>query len=176
MGLGQWVIIIVLVAVLIFGFAAVFDWGKGVVKNVYPFQVIRVHADGHHTTTTAIINDTEPFLFGNVSKVIDGDTIDLQSGERIRMSIVNTPERGHLGYTEAKQFTTSACLGKQAFVDLDDGQPNKSYNRLIGAIYCDINNDNIDLELINFELIQLGHGVVMTKYCKMSEFREKLCP
>ena len=159
MGLVQWVIIIVLVAIIIFGFAAVFDFGKGVFKNVYP----------------QIINDNEPFLIGNVTKVVDGDTLDLEGGERIRMSIVNTPERGHLGYQEAKLFTISACLGKEAFVDLDDGQPFPSYNRLVGAVYCDINNDGVDLEFVNFELLQLGHAVVMKKYCKMSEFKEQLC-
>src|SRR5688572_14185473 len=110
MGLVQWVIIIILVAIILFGFAAVFDFGKGVVRNVYP-----------------ITGGDDEFIIANVTKVIDGDTIDIEGGERIRFAIVNTPERGQPGYQEAKQYTIDKCLGKDAIIDLDDSQP-RTYN------------------------------------------------
>jgi endonuclease YncB( thermonuclease family) len=160
MGLGQWIIIIVLVAIIIFGFAAVFNFGKGVF-NAYPLP----------------LEDSEVYLISKVVKVIDGDTIDLASGERIRMSIVNTPERGQEGYQDAKGWTAYRCLDKEATIDLDAGQLAGSYNRAIGAVYCGNIGDSIeDKHFINYELIDLGLGVVMTNFCKVSEFAKELCP
>src|SRR5688572_5920657 len=61
-------------------------------------------------------------LAGKITRVIDGDTLVIESGEKIRLSIVNTPERGQPGFQEAKQFTIDLCLNEEALVDLDDKQ------------------------------------------------------
>lgn len=150
MGLGQWIVIIVLIAIILFGFAAVFDFGKGVIRNVYPELII----------------DNEPFMIGNVTKVIDGDTIDLEGKDRIRFAIVNTPERGQEGYKEAKQWTSDRCLGKIAVIDLDDNQP-LTYGRAVGLVYCDV-----DGYFVNLELLQQGLAKVIPKFCKVSEFKD----
>jgi endonuclease YncB( thermonuclease family) len=42
--------------------------------------------------------------FVSVGRVIDGDTLELQGGETIRLVNINTPEKNHLGYEEAKEF------------------------------------------------------------------------
>lgn len=106
-------------------------------------------------------------LASKVIKVVDGDTIDLASGERIRLAIVNTPERGQEGYKEAKQFTTEKCLGKDALVDID-GKQKLSYNRIVAAVYC-------EGVFINKELLDSGHAVVWKKFCSKSEFKLELC-
>ena len=36
-----------------------------------------------------------------VSRIIDGDTIELQNGERVRLLGINTPEKGQPYYEEA---------------------------------------------------------------------------
>ena len=154
MGLGQWIVIIILVAIIVFGFAAVFDFSKGVVRNVYP----------------ELIKDNEPFIIGNVTKVIDGDTIDIATGERIRFAIVNTPERGQEGYQEAKDFTTERCLGKDAVIDLDSAQK-PTYGRLVGLVYC-YDPINAESHFVNLELLEQGLAVVMYHYCKYSEFKD----
>jgi len=65
--------------------------------------------------TAACFTDT-------VTYIVDGDTLDVGS-TRIRLALVNTPEVGEPGYTEAKQFTAQTCpVGSQALVDEDDGQ------------------------------------------------------
>ena len=153
MGLGQWIVIIILVAIIIFGFAAVFDFSKGVVRNVYPI----------------LVQDNEPFIVGNVTKVIDGDTIDIQSGERIRFAIVNTPERGEAGYQEAKDFIIERCLGKSAVIDLDSNQK-PTYGRYVGLVYC--YDDETETHFVNLELLQQGLAKVMTHFCKFSEFKD----
>jgi endonuclease YncB( thermonuclease family) len=143
--------IIVLVAIVLFGFAAVFDWGKGVVRNVYP--------------TTDIDNEDSPFIVSKVTKVIDGDTIVIENGEHIRFAIINTPEKWEEGWRAAKDYTTERCLGKDVVIDLDDNQE-KSYGRLVGLVYCDQGY------FMNLELLALQYAVVMPKYCEYSEFKD----
>jgi hypothetical protein len=106
-------------------------------------------------------------IVSKVVKIVDGDTLDLQSGERVRLSIANTPERGQEGYALATQFTKNLCLGKDAKIDLDDGQKGGSFGRIIGLVYC--GNDNL-----NERLIEGGYAVVSAQFCKVTEFKE-LC-
>ena len=59
---------------------------------------------------------------GIVTEIVDGDTLDVNN-VRIRLSMVNTPERGEPGYNEATELTESVCpVGGTALVDEDDGQ------------------------------------------------------
>jgi endonuclease YncB( thermonuclease family) len=48
-----------------------------------------------------------------VTNVIDGDTVDLSNGERVRVIGIDTPERGECGFTAATKYMESLVLGKQ---------------------------------------------------------------
>lgn len=96
---------------------------------------------------------------GRVTEIVDGDTIDVNN-VRIRLSMVNTPEREELGYNEAKALTKSVCpLGANAVVD--EG----SYDRLIGVVYC-----NYSTVPVNQILLEEGKAVVYEDFCGVSEF------
>jgi micrococcal nuclease len=87
-------------------------------------------------------NTRDVELAGVVSKVIDGDTLDI-NGTRIRLALVNTPERGQPGFDEAKKFVESLCLEKKGELDVDNGQRRGDrYGREIGVVYCDGLNAN----------------------------------
>jgi hypothetical protein len=43
-----------------------------------------------------------------VTVIVDGDTIDINN-VRVRLTLVNTPERGESGYTKAIDLVESAC-------------------------------------------------------------------
>ena len=101
-------------------------------------------------------------LTGKVNHVVDGDTLDIND-IRIRLSLVDTPERGDPGFKEAKQFVTKICLGENAEVDMDDGQRRGSFGREIGVVYCD--GKNLNEELMNNNL-----GIIDTRFCENSEF------
>jgi hypothetical protein len=102
---------------------------------------------------------------GTVTEIIDGDTIDINN-VRIRLSMVNTPERGEAGYNEATQITESVCpVGGNALVDEDDGQKEGSYDRLIGVVYC-----NGSTESLNQVLLEQGKAIVYEDFCSVSEF------
>jgi hypothetical protein len=54
---------------------------------------------------------------------------------RIRLSMVNTPERGEDGYNEATKLTESVCpVGADALVDEEDDQKEGSYDSVIGTV------------------------------------------
>ena len=62
---------------------------------------------------------------------MDGDTLDVGS-TRIRLALVNSPEVGQNGYSEASLFTAQTCpIGSRALVDEDDGQTGGSYGRIV---------------------------------------------
>ena len=105
---------------------------------------------------------------GTVTAIIDGDTLDVNN-IRVRLSLVNTPERGDSGYSEAKRFTESKCpIGSEALVDEDDGQRGGSFGRLIGLVYC--GNEGL---LVNEHLLKEGHAQIFGDLCGVSEFTEK---
>jgi micrococcal nuclease len=58
-------------------------------------------------------------LEGKVTYVVDGDTLDIND-IRIRLSLVDTPERGQEGYKDAKDFVKDVCLDKKGEVDMMD--------------------------------------------------------
>jgi Staphylococcal nuclease homologue len=105
-------------------------------------------------------------LVGNVTHVADGDTLDI-NGITVRLSLVNTPERGQPGFKEAKKFVNSMCLGKKGELDVDDGQRRGDrYGREVGVVYC--NGININEKLMDNHLAK-----ILTKYCDISEFSDE---
>jgi micrococcal nuclease len=102
-------------------------------------------------------------LVGIITKVVDGDTLDI-NGTRIRLALVDTPERGKPGFYEAKKFVESLCLGKKGELDVDNGQRRGDrYGREIGVVYCDGLNANEKLMSGKFARI-------LTEFCDISEF------
>lgn len=93
--------------------------------------------------------------------VVDGDTIDVKGVGRIRFVGVNTPERGQPGYSEAKDFVKSLCLGKTVYLDIDDAKHYDKYGRTLAVIYAGNTN-------VNAELLKRGYAEVM--YIPPSEF------
>ena len=101
-------------------------------------------------------------LAGKVNHVVDGDTLDIND-IRIRLSLVDTPERGDPGFKDATQFVVKLCLGENAEVDMDDGQRRGSFGREIGVVYCDGEN-------LNEQLMDNNLGIIDTRFCEISEF------
>ena len=107
--------------------------------------------------------------FRGTVTVVDGATLDINN-VRVRLALVNTPERGENGYTEAIDFVQSVCgVGTAALVDEDDGQKEGSFERVIGIVYC--GNDNINNKKSSNELLlEGGYAVIYQDFCGVSEF------
>ena len=98
-----------------------------------------------------------------VKNIVDGDTLDI-GDYRVRLALVNTPERGEAGYAEATRFTTSTCpVGSEAQVDEDDGQKEGSFDRIVALVFCSSKN-------LNGELLVSKHAVIDSRFCSKSEF------
>lgn len=122
-------------------------------------------------TTTAISTPT-PLIEcrgtfqGTVERIIDGDTLVIVGcSDHIRLSLVDTPKSYESGYREAKSFVERLCdVGSTVTIDQDDRQPYDKYGRIIAVIYCQ--NKNLNAELLYSDL-----GVIDTRFCSKSEFR-----
>ena len=105
-------------------------------------------------------------LGGTVNYIVDGDTLDIND-IRIRLSLVDTPERGQEGFKQAKEFVKKLCLNKKGQVDIDDGQRRGDrYGRDIGVVFC--NGVNINKALVDNNLAR-----IYTEYCDISEFKNE---
>jgi len=133
----------------------------GIVILIIITLVIYTRDNSRSTNQNRIDDDTE--LEGIVTHIVDGDTLDINDN-RIRLSLVNTPERGQKGYMEAKKLVQNICLNKKGQVDIDDGQRRGDrYGRDIGVVYC--NGININKELIDKNLAK-----IYLRFCDISEF------
>lgn len=95
------------------------------------------------------------------TKVVDGDTIYLDNGEKVRFVGVNTPERGVEGYITSKNFVQKLCLNKEVGLDIDDSKHNDKYGRTLAVVIVDGKN-------VNEMLLKEGLAEVM--YMPPSEF------
>lgn len=95
------------------------------------------------------------------TKVVDGDTIYLDNGEKIRMVGVNTPERGVEGYITSKNFVQKLCLNKKVGIDIDDSKHSDRYGRTLGVVI--VNGKNVNEML-------LKEGLAEIMYMPPSEF------
>ena len=83
-----------------------------------------------------------------VTRVIDGDTLVLMSGERVRLLAIDTPETGQPFYQEAKDWLKGKVEGQP--VSLESGNEDRDkYGRLLRYVY-------LGGELVNLELVELG--------------------
>jgi hypothetical protein len=125
--------------------------------------------DGGGSSSTSECQGQADCFRGTVTEIVDGDTLDINN-VRVRLALVNTPDRGENGYTNAIDFVQSVCnVGTSALVDEDDGQKEGSFDRVIGLIYC--GNDNINnKKSLNELLLERGYAVIYQDFCGISEF------
>lgn len=100
-----------------------------------------------------------PVLVGTATKIVDGDTIDveLDSGPiRVRLHGVDTPERGQPWGKESTAALTALVMGKE--VEIEPFEQDR-YDRMIGIIHRDGLN-------VNLELIKRGHGWAYRQYMR----------
>lgn len=114
---------------------------------------------------------TAECFIGTVTKIIDGDTIEVD-GQSIRFALVNAPELNNYGGQDAKNFVESVCpVGSSVLVDEDDGQTRGSYGRTIAIVYCNDLTYNL-----NEAVIASGYAIIDTPYCSQSEFGSHYWP
>ncbi len=100
----------------------------------------------------------------NVTRVIDGDGLEVEGGLQIRLVLVDAPELSESGGPEARDYLTNLCLGSLALIDEDDFQiGDDPYGRTLAVVYCDGTNANA-------AMISSGHAGTYYDFCSESEF------
>jgi micrococcal nuclease len=106
--------------------------------------------------SSQVINENAKILdSAQVVRVIDGDTLELASGEHVRLLHINTPEKEEYCYAEAKERLTELVLNKTIWLERDMQSTDK-YNRSLRYIY--LSNDSV--KSVNQQMIEEGFAVV----------------
>ena len=106
-----------------------------------------------------------------VERVVDGDTLKLTDGRRIRLIGVNTPEstkRTEEYGKEASQYTTSKLNGKQVWIQKDISETDR-YDRLLRIVWVDIPTDDMDENEIRTKMFNAD--LVINGYAEPSTFQ-----
>jgi len=118
------------------------------------------------TQTTYLCKGAARCFNGTVTKITDGDTLEVNNIS-IRLALIDAPEYNEVGGNEAREFALSICpVGSTALVDEDDNQTGGSYGRTVGVVYCNENN-------INEELVENGFATIDERFCEVSEFADE---
>lgn len=112
-----------------------------------------------------------------VSRVVDGDTIVLENGEKVRLIGVDTPEthdpRKPVEYfgKEATGFTRSLVEGQRVFIETDPANSHLGHKDKYGRTLAYIWNQQG--KFVNAEIVEQGYGHAMTQYPfkYLNEFR-----
>ena len=120
------------------------------------------------TSLNSDLVTTSSNFSGTVTKVIDGDTLDVTTieGETItvRLALIDAPETNEPGFDEARNFMTEQCLDKNAEVDPDNNQ-GLTYGRTVAVVYCEGVN-------VNEAILENGFADVYQDFCDVSEFAD----
>jgi micrococcal nuclease len=85
-----------------------------------------------------------------VARVLDGDTAELQGGDRVRLLGVDTPEKGEPLYREAQEYLADVAVGRTARLSFADRRRD-NYGRLLSFLY-------VDTLLVNEAILAQGLG------------------
>ncbi len=80
-----------------------------------------------------------------ITEVVDGDTVVLSSGERMRLIGIDSPESSEAGFGEARAKLTSLVLNKEVRLERDTSDRDR-YGRLLRYLW--IGDTFINLEMV----------------------------
>ena len=89
-----------------------------------------------------------------VTQVIDGDTITVEGGIRVRLIGIDAPERGERCYEEAKKHLEEMILYKEVYLEKDVTDKDK-YGRYLRYVW-------LGGKLVNAEMVWSGYAVAKT--------------
>ncbi|MBI4010548.1 MAG: thermonuclease family protein [Candidatus Aenigmarchaeota archaeon] len=87
-----------------------------------------------------------------VARVIDGDTVELIDGERVRLIGIDTAEKGHECYKESTDRLRELVEGKDVILERDVENKDR-YDRLLRFIF--LGKENINVKLVREGLAKM---------------------
>ena len=137
------------------------------------YFILGIHSQPTFSFKTSLIENH------TVARIIDGDTFELITGQKVRLICINAPEKGEQGYEESKKFLEDLILDKEIKLEKDVSDTDK-YGRFLRYAYvnatkkkgCSCNPIYYQEEVfVNREIVQKGFGEVYkygpdTQKCK----------
>jgi len=125
------------------------NWQEGLVKLK--------QAGGYKQSTTVFPKQAE------ITQAVDGDTVEINNGQTIRMLGINAPERGEAGFEEAKNYMEDIFDGKSVSLEYDTYQDDK-YGRVLAYIWEDCQSAmgcNNGKRMLNWLMVKRGLAKVV---------------
>lgn len=116
--------------------------------------VITLSSFGYFSYTGYFLKNESNGATAVAARVIDGDTIELSNGDRVRLIGIDAAEKGGKCYVEAKERLKELIEGKDVILESDVNDKDK-YGRLLRYIFV---NDSF----INFVLVREGLAKIYT--------------
>lgn len=160
-----------IIPILIVAITLLFDKGKLEFNKLKPF------ADVAKDTAALSEVDQRILTKAKVKKVVDGDTIHLESGETVRYIGVDTPETKHPNKPvecfgrEAAAKNKELVEGREILMEKDVSNTDR-YGRLLRYIYLPNPEATDEAIFVNEYLVEQGYAHLLTyppdiKYDKM---------
>ena len=96
-----------------------------------------------------------------VNRVVDGDTLELTSGQTVRLIGLQSPERGQLYYSEASKALEGLVSGRTVRLEYEPTDALDKYGRLVAYVYADGG-------MVNAQMLRLGLG----KFIRYPHYRK----
>jgi endonuclease YncB( thermonuclease family) len=91
----------------------------------------------------------------SVTKVIDGDTVEVSTGERVRIIGIDTPESGQCGFNEAANAMRLLVQGKAVTLSSGARDDRDGYGRLLRYV---------DVGTVDAGLAMIQRGLAVARY------------
>ena len=101
-------------------------------------------------------------------RVIDGDTFEIVSGDRIRLADIDAPESYEEGYQEAMDYLIDLIYEETVYLDIDDIYETDIYGRYVCVVY--IRHNSAHYKNINEALLAVGHAVISNYYNEFNPY------
>jgi micrococcal nuclease len=159
-----YILLVILVSFVITGCNDLNSSGTNPVEKEKSVEkIIENKSDENNSETN--ISLTINAVQGIVTRVVDGDTIELKNGQVIRLINVNTPESTNKKETygkEASQFTKDTLLGRTVWLTKDIGETDR-YGRLLRFVWLkkpdDLSEKEFRSSCFNALLVLKGYAM-----------------
>jgi endonuclease YncB( thermonuclease family) len=91
-----------------------------------------------------------------VSYVVDGDSLEIESGYDIRLADIDAPEENETGYSSARKYLSSLILSRTIYLDIDNITITDPYGNLVCVAY--IRENSTHFMNINKALLVEGYA------------------
>ena len=108
------------------------------------FLIILLFAVNYSFLNSALQNFLTDYEEALVIRIIDGDTLEIESGEKVRLLGIDAPEKGERYSSEAGIFLEKMVLNKTVVLEFGSEKYDR-YGRILAYLYVDRKNINIEL-------------------------------